>query len=168
MPKKSNTKRAGEEHRVGAADLARQVVQAARAADAQRRYAHQRQAYAGNQEAQNGAPYVGARHLTHGYRENQVARAEEHAEEHAGDVDVLFERQSLLCLTHCNCKPPIRIMHFDHYDTIVQYIPAAVKQRCAVSQRFRQNSDVQSGKPEDRAYPGEISTSNLNTVHKKE
>ena len=88
--------RAGEEITVWAADVAAQLKQTAAAADAERRDAEQRQTDAGDDEADERGPHVATGHLPHIDRENQVPRAEKHAEEHAGNVDVFTPTETFL------------------------------------------------------------------------
>ena len=68
--------------------MAAQFKQTAAAADAERRDAEQRQTDAGDDEADERGPHVAPGHLPHIDRENQIPRAEKHAEKHAGNVDV--------------------------------------------------------------------------------
>ena len=68
--------------------MAAQLKQTAAAADAERRDAEQRQTDAGDDEADERGPHVATGHLPHIDRENQIPRAEKHAEKHAGNVDV--------------------------------------------------------------------------------
>ena len=85
--------RAGEKHGVGAIDLAAQVKETRRAADAERGHAEQRQAHGGDEEAQNGLPDVRAGHLAEMHGEDEVAGAEEEAEEHTGNVGIFFSTE---------------------------------------------------------------------------
>ena len=71
---------AGEEIPIWAADVAAQLKQTAAAADAERRDAEQRQADACDDEADERGPHIAPGHLTHIDREDQVPRAEKHAE----------------------------------------------------------------------------------------
>ena len=79
---------AGEEHRVGAVDLLREVKQAARAAEAERRDAQQGHAHTGDEKAGDGGPDMTAGLLPHVDGEDQVSGAEEHAEEHTCHGDI--------------------------------------------------------------------------------
>lgn len=82
--------RAGEEHCVGAVDLAAQVKKTVGAADAERGHAEQRQAHARDEKPQNGLPNVGTGHLAEVHGENKVTCAEKQAEEHAGNIGVFL------------------------------------------------------------------------------
>ena len=86
-------KRAGEEIRIGAAYPAAEFKESAAAADAQSGYAQQRQSHARYQKSYNGGLYVPAGYLSHIYREDQIARAKEHTEQHTGYVYILSKTQ---------------------------------------------------------------------------
>ena len=70
-----------------------QVKETRRAADAERGHSEQRQAHGGDEEAQNGLPGVRAGHLAEMHGEDEVAGAEEEAEEHTGNVGIFFSTE---------------------------------------------------------------------------
>ena len=85
--------RAGEKHRIGAADLAAEVEKSRRAADAERGHAEQRQAHACDEKAEDSEPDIRAGHLAEVHGEDEVAGAEKEAEQHAGNIGVFFCRE---------------------------------------------------------------------------
>ena len=86
---------AGEKHRVGLSHAAAELKEPTGAADAERRYTEQRQSYAGYTETNNRGPNVAAGHLTHVNGEDEVSGAEEHTEEHTGNVGVVAAAELL-------------------------------------------------------------------------
>ena len=67
-------------------------------ADAQRGDAQQRQADTGEQETDSGRPHMRSCHLSHGNGEDQVAGAEEQAEQHVGDDNDLPKSQFFIMM----------------------------------------------------------------------
>jgi len=64
--------------------------------DADGGYAENRDAHRRNDKADGGRSYMAARHLPQVYGEDQVASAEEHAEQGPGHKQPLLDRQSLI------------------------------------------------------------------------
>ena len=81
---------AGEEIAVPPAHLAAHVEHSLTSGNAHGGDAQQGQTHAGEAEAHDGGPQVGAGLLAHVDGEDEVARSEEQAEEHGGKKDVFF------------------------------------------------------------------------------
>ena len=84
---------AGEKIGIGAVDLAAEVKETGAPAEAERGDAQQRQAHAGDEKAEEGGPHLAAGLLAHADGEDEVARTEEQAEQHACHHNIFFQGQ---------------------------------------------------------------------------
>ena len=84
---------AGEKIGIGPVDLAAEVKETGAPAEAERGDAQQRQAHAGDEKAEEGGPHLAAGLLAHADGEDEVARTEEQAEQHACHHNIFFQGQ---------------------------------------------------------------------------
>ena len=86
---------AGEEISVSPAHFTGQSLQAVGMGIADGSHAQDGDAYCGDDEAQHGRNQIPPCDLSQMHREDQIARAEEHAEQRSGHQELLFQCQSL-------------------------------------------------------------------------
>ena len=89
----------GKNHAVLSACHTAQFQQPRLPADPQSRDSQKRQPYSCNQKTRR-RPHISPCKLPHGNRENQIASAKKHTEQHTGYKNRLFQTQTFL---HCNC-----------------------------------------------------------------